>query len=46
MVVEQLSGGRGYERFVQNLLSRIGVYRMKLAAADSSQDVDISEVTH
>jgi len=44
IVVDQLSGGRGYERFVQDLLSNIDIYRMKLAAA-SPRDVDISEVT-
>jgi len=42
-VVDRLSDGVGYERFVQDLLRRVGIFRTKLGAA-RPQDVDISEV--
>jgi len=42
-VVDRLSEGIGYKRFVLDLLRRVGVFRMKLGAT-TPQDVDMSEV--
>ena len=44
LVVDRFSDGVGYERFVQDLLRRGGIFRMKLGVTQS-QYVDMSEVS-
>lgn len=43
IVVDRFSNGLGYERFVQDLLRRIGIFRMKLGTT-RLQYGDMSQV--
>jgi len=43
LVIDRFSDGVGYERFVQDMLRRIGIFRMKLEITQS-QFFDMSEV--
>jgi len=43
LVVDRFSDGVGYERFVQDLLRRVGIFRMKLGITQP-QHFDMSEV--
>ena len=44
IVVDRFSNGLGYERFVQDLLRRIGIFRMKLGPT-RLQYADMSQVS-
>jgi len=43
LVVDRFSDGLGYERYVQDLLRRIGIFRMKLGITQP-QHFDVSQV--